>query len=71
VRHSGAQRCDIEISTTDGAAALSVVDNGGAAGGAAFGNGLLGLTERLAAAGGTLEAGARDGGFALVARLPL
>jgi two-component system sensor histidine kinase DesK len=72
VRHSGAQRCAIEISTTDGAAALSVVDNGGAAGGAAFGNGLRGLTERLGAAGGTLQAGARDGGgFALVARLPL
>ncbi|WP_327009369.1 histidine kinase [Dactylosporangium sp. NBC_01737] len=77
VRHSGAQRCDIEISTMDGAAALSVVDNGGAAeraasGGASFGNGLRGLTERLGAAGGTLQAGARDGGgFALVARLPL
>jgi two-component system sensor histidine kinase DesK len=77
VRHSGAQRCDIEISTTDGAAALSVVDNGGAASGGAtetaeFGNGLRGLTERLGAVGGTIEAGVRDGGgFALVARLPL
>ncbi|MFF5227447.1 sensor histidine kinase [Dactylosporangium sp. NPDC000521] len=97
VRHSGAQRCDIEISTADGAAALRVADDGGAAlrvaddGGAALrvadgggaaagaapgavatGNGLRGLTERLAAVGGTLEAGARDGGgFTLVARLPL
>ncbi|WP_344503392.1 sensor histidine kinase [Dactylosporangium maewongense] len=77
VRHSGAQRCDIEISTVDGAAALRVADDGGAAtgaapGAAASGNGLRGLTERLAAAGGSLEAGARDGGgFTLVARLPL
>ncbi|MFC4999874.1 sensor histidine kinase [Dactylosporangium cerinum] len=72
VRHSGAQRCDIEIFTADGAAALSVVDNGATPGSASPGNGLRGLTERLGAAGGTLEAGARDGGgFALVARLPL
>ncbi|MEV0128330.1 histidine kinase [Dactylosporangium sp. NPDC050688] len=76
VRHSGARRCDIEIATVDGAAALSVVDDGAAtaagAAGAGFGNGLRGLTERLGAAGGTLRAGARDeGGFALVARVPL
>ncbi len=81
VRHSGAERCDIEISTADGSAALRVVDDGGTNGGTnggnsaaatGFGNGLQGLTERLGAAGGTLEAGARDGGgFALVARLPL
>lgn len=72
VRHSGAARCDIEISTGGGAAALRVADNGAAAERAVFGNGLRGLTERLAAAGGTLEAGARDGGgFTLVARLPL
>ncbi|MET7418469.1 histidine kinase [Dactylosporangium sp. NPDC005555] len=75
VRHSGAERCDIEISTVDGAAALRVADDGATAvkpGGGAFGNGLRGLTERFAAAGGTLEAGARvGGGFTLVARLPL
>lgn len=91
VRHSGAQRCDIEISTATGSAALSVLDDGGAgasadasagalagvlveggAAGGGVGNGLRGLTERLGAAGGTLEAGARaGGGFALVARLPL
>ena len=35
------------------------------------GSGLPGLSERLALAGGTLEAGpAEDGGFRLVARLP-
>jgi two-component system sensor histidine kinase DesK len=74
VRHSGAQRCAIEISSVDGAAALRVADDGtsGAGTSAESGNGLRGLTERLAAAGGTLEAGARDGGgFTLVARLPL
>ena len=35
------------------------------------GSGLPGLSERLARAGGTLEAGpAEDGGFRLLARLP-
>ena len=35
------------------------------------GSGLPGLSERLARAGGSLEAGpAEDGGFRLVARLP-
>ena len=34
------------------------------------GSGLLALTERVRLAGGTLSAGPRDGGFAVVARLP-
>jgi signal transduction histidine kinase len=40
--------------------------------GTGTGNGLLGLRERVGAAGGTLEAGSTpDGGWTLVARLPL
>ncbi|MFB4316175.1 sensor histidine kinase [Actinomadura sp. 21ATH] len=35
------------------------------------GNGLLGLRERVTALGGTLDAGPRDGGFTVRARIPL
>jgi two-component system sensor histidine kinase DesK len=73
VRHSGAKHCEISLSTADGAASLAIHDDGGFAGTAPErGNGLRGLTERLQAAGGSLETGPRDGGgFALVARLPV
>jgi two-component system sensor histidine kinase DesK len=75
VRHSGARRCEIAVTVTDGAASLRVSDDGDFAGTAPPpppGNGLRGLTERLSTAGGTLETGARPGGgFALTATLPL
>ncbi|MFE0776381.1 sensor histidine kinase [Streptomyces sp. NPDC058861] len=80
VRHSGASRCVVEISGSDGRARLTVTDdgrNGGpgpeAAGPAhAPGSGLRGLRERLAAAGGTLESGpVPGGGFRVVAELPV
>ncbi|MEU2793168.1 sensor histidine kinase [Streptomyces sp. NPDC007100] len=79
VRHSGAARCEIEV-RTDAAgdrARLTVTDDGrgpgtGAAPPASGGTGLKGLTERLASAGGTLDAGP-DGrrGFRVVAELPV
>jgi two-component system sensor histidine kinase DesK len=51
---------------------LSVEDDGsGGSSGAAPGNGLTGLTERLEKAGGSLEAGRVRRGFRLVARAPL
>ncbi|MFG2042405.1 sensor histidine kinase [Dactylosporangium sp. NPDC048998] len=75
VRHSGARHCEIAVTIDDGAASLRVTDDGDFAATAAPpppGNGLRGLTERLDAAGGTLETGPRPGGgFALTARLPL
>ncbi|MEU5310594.1 sensor histidine kinase [Streptomyces sp. NPDC021562] len=77
VRHSGATRCEI---TVDGGAervTLTVADNGTGAAGAGpraegvGGTGLKGLTERLAAAGGSLRAGPSPrGGFTVVAELP-
>ncbi|MEV5598330.1 sensor histidine kinase [Streptomyces sp. NPDC052496] len=79
VRHSGATRCEIEV-RTDAAgdrARLTVTDDGHGpipsdAPPATGGTGLKGLTERLAAAGGTLDTGP-DGrrGFRLVAELPV
>ncbi|MET9764236.1 histidine kinase [Streptomyces sp. NPDC006372] len=75
VRHSGARRCTVELlhrQTLDGPMLeLTVEDNGsGGRSGGSHGNGLTGLTERLAKAGGTLEASPHKHGFRLVARVP-
>ncbi|MEV6020982.1 MULTISPECIES: sensor histidine kinase [unclassified Streptomyces] len=76
VRHSGARRCTVGLvrrQTLDGPVLeLSVEDDGsGGTSGAAPGNGLTGLTERLEKAGGSMEAGRVRRGFRLVARAPL
>lgn len=74
VRHSGAQRCVVELvrrQTLDGPMLeLSVEDNGTGGSGKGPGNGLTGLGERLAKAGGSLEAARLKHGFRLVARVP-
>ncbi|MGW3354007.1 sensor histidine kinase [Streptomyces bungoensis] len=74
VRHSGADRCVIQLlrrQTLDGPMLeLSVEDNGSGGSGTGPGNGLTGLTERLEKAGGALEAGRVRHGFRLVARVP-
>ncbi|MFI5912891.1 sensor histidine kinase [Dactylosporangium sp. NPDC051541] len=75
IRHSGAARCEISLAMTGGAAILTVRDDGDFAADAPPpppGNGLRGLTERLAGAGGTLETAPRpEGGLSVTARLPL
>jgi signal transduction histidine kinase len=76
-RHAGRPaRVDIELRRTDHALEVNVVDDGcgaapaAATGGAGFG--LLGMHERAAFFGGTLDAGPRPrGGFAVRARFPL
>ncbi|WP_030746398.1 sensor histidine kinase [Streptomyces sp. NRRL S-31] len=74
VRHSGADRCAVELSrrqTLDGPMLeLRVEDDGAGGSGKGPGNGLTGLTERLQKAGGVLEAGRVRHGFRLVARVP-
>ncbi|MEU1377585.1 sensor histidine kinase [Streptomyces triculaminicus] len=77
VRHSGAARCVIEVRGETDRVHLEITDDGRGVGSApgttgAGGNGLKGLTERLAAAGGSLTSGP-DGrrGFRLVAELPV
>jgi len=74
VRHSGAQRCVVELvrrQTLDGPVLeLSVEDNGSGGSGKGPGNGLTGLTERLEKVGGSLEATRVKHGFRLVARVP-
>ncbi|WP_422735317.1 sensor histidine kinase [Micromonospora sp. WMMD729] len=70
VRHSRASRCDIEIASDVGETVLTIRDDG-VGGRPQLGNGLRGLAERLAQAGGTLHVGpTRDGGLLLTARLP-
>lgn len=75
VRHSGARRCTVDVvrrQTLDGPVLeLSVEDDG--TGGSSYvpGNGLRGLGERLAAVGGTLDAGPVRHGFRLTARVPV
>lgn len=77
VRHSGASRCEIDVAGSPGGVRLKVTDNGrgvpsGEERGARSGTGLKGLTERLAQAGGSLEAGpAERGGFQVTAELPV
>ncbi|WP_116211414.1 sensor histidine kinase [Streptomyces olivoreticuli] len=79
VRHSGAERCTVEVRGETDQVHLEITDNGRGVGsappttkGGTGGTGLKGLTERLAAAGGSLTSGP-DGrrGFRLVAELPV
>ncbi|MGW8782325.1 sensor histidine kinase [Streptomyces sp. NPDC055796] len=74
VRHSGSRTARIRIGRPPGALELRVDDDGPATGGDAGGSGtgLIGMRERAAAQGGTIEAGPRpDGGFRVLARIPL
>ncbi|MFG1998452.1 sensor histidine kinase [Spirillospora sp. NPDC048911] len=72
VRHARATRCTITISSDGAGAALELVDDGAATAPCEPGNGLTGLTERFAMAGGTLTAASLDGrGFRLAARVPV
>ncbi|MDO0927949.1 sensor histidine kinase [Streptomyces sp. TG1A-8] len=77
VRHSDATHCGITVTSSTERARLTVTDNG--TGKAVTrpregigGTGLAGLTERLAAAGGSLTAGPSPrGGFTVTAELPV
>ncbi|MFI5669520.1 sensor histidine kinase [Streptomyces sp. NPDC051704] len=74
VRHSGSRTARIRISRPLGTLELQVDDDGPATGDDAggSGSGLIGMRERAAAQGGTIEAGTRpDGGFRVLARIPL
>ncbi|MFI2199742.1 sensor histidine kinase [Streptomyces sp. NPDC020192] len=77
VRHSDASRCEITIESGAEQARLAVTDNGtgepvSRPREGIGGTGLKGLTERLAAAGGSLTAGPSPrGGFSVTAELPV
>ena len=63
IRHSGASRCAVRLTPTS----VEVVDDGvGSPAGTPAGNGITGLTERLAAVGGWVDAGPTpSGGYRL------
>jgi signal transduction histidine kinase len=74
VRHSGSRRARVRLDPARGVLRLLIDDDGPATGTDAggSGNGLVGMRERAAALGGTIEAGRRpDGGFRVLAVLPL
>ncbi|MER8031649.1 sensor histidine kinase [Streptomyces bauhiniae] len=72
VRHSRATRCEITVESAEERARLTITDNGTVTPTPSTdGTGLKGLTERLAAASGSLTAGpAPGGGFTVTAELP-
>jgi two-component system sensor histidine kinase UhpB len=73
VRHGKPSRVDVNVEQSgDGTVTVRIEDDGCGLGGSVPGGyGLLGMRERLAAHGGTLEVGSgRKGGTVLVARLP-
>jgi signal transduction histidine kinase len=72
VKHSGAERAEVRVDSGGGALRVEVRDDG--AGGARVEGhtGLVGLGDRVAALGGTLEVESpRDGGTRVVATLPV
>ncbi|WP_329248001.1 sensor histidine kinase [Actinoallomurus sp. NBC_01490] len=75
VRHAHAHTATISVRRQDATAVLEIVDDGAgeaATGETPAGNGLRGLSERVTASGGTVDAGPRpDGGFRLTVRAPL
>lgn len=73
LRHSEARWCAITLAVQDDDTVVLTIENDGVdrGGAPATHGGLVGLTERLAALGGSVEAGpSGDGRFTLCARLP-
>ena len=74
IRHSGSREAKVVIEYGAESVALRVDDKGPATAGGdtGGGNGLVGMRERAAALGGSVDAGPRpDGGFRVRASLPL
>jgi len=79
LKHAGAAATDVRVHRTAGSLEIEVVDDGDglpgsedSGGSAPGGRGLVGVRERVALLGGSVEAGPRpEGGFRVWARLPI
>ncbi len=71
VKHAGAHHVDVRMRFLDSALELEIADDGHGSVAAGSGFGLVGMRERLAVHGGSLEAGPRrDAGYLVRASLP-
>ena len=70
VKHAAASQCEIELSSSDEYIRLSVKDNGGNDSDAQAGNGLNGMSERVASIDGELDFNNSADGFMLNVKLP-
>jgi signal transduction histidine kinase len=71
-KHANASRVDIEASTQDGSLGLSIRDDGIGGADPARGSGLVGLTDRVEALGGSIRVGSPPGdGTHITVELPL
>lgn len=71
LRHSGAGRVEVVLRYTADGLDIRVTDDGGGSGLAGTGHGVIGMRERAALLGGTLQAGSLPcGGFQVHATLP-
>jgi signal transduction histidine kinase len=73
LKHAQAKHAEVLVRYGNGEVEVTVADDGnGKGGGEGSGHGLVGLRERIAVAGGQLDAGPRTGGgFQVRARLPV
>jgi signal transduction histidine kinase len=71
LRHAHARRLACEVTYRDGVLELRIADDGVGGAPAGEGHGLVGMRERAALYGGTVEATPADGGFVVHARLPV
>ena len=70
VRHSGAKKCEVRLSSENGTAILDVTDDGQGATSLEGGSGLVGMRERIDMVGGKLDFTTEAPGFHLAVTIP-